>query len=79
MVERVNGSIPGSMIRCSRNKETEAYFDLNERKFEKDGTYIKWPEGVDDPEAIDYVSKMKTIEDIVPENEPELRDLLHKL
>lgn len=40
---------------------------------------MKWPEDVEDPEAVEYVKNMKTIEDAVPNSEPELRDLLHKL
>lgn len=34
MIERVNGPMPGAIVRCSRNKEVEKYYDLSEQKFE---------------------------------------------
>ena len=44
-----------------------------------DNTYMRWPKGAPDKESVEYVNNMKVIEDLVGSDEPELRDLLHKL
>ena len=36
MIEKVQGAVPGSMIKMSRNKEVDNYFLLANGKFEAD-------------------------------------------
>jgi len=75
MIEKVSGPMPSTMIRITRNRDCPKWYELSEQKFEMENSYMRWPENVHDQESVDYVQNMPTIEDIVSEDEPELRDL----
>eukprot|EP01016_Furgasonia_blochmanni_P056559 TRINITY_DN9668_c0_g1_i1.p1 TRINITY_DN9668_c0_g1~~TRINITY_DN9668_c0_g1_i1.p1 ORF type:complete len:183 (-),score=18.37 TRINITY_DN9668_c0_g1_i1:205-753(-) len=79
LIERACGPIPFWMADKAEKKIRKHFYVDDIEYFHRNQTYFDWPKYATNSETIKKVKKMAQIEDVIPKQFPELRDLLHRL